>query len=98
MDRHESVRVLVDVEELTLLLDELERPVDAVAPAVVLAHELPAEALRLLAWEVVPRQPVAPMPAHVVKRPHRVVAVTHDDDRRVRDIDVLREVAPGLRE
>ena len=40
----ESVLALVDVEELILLLDEGQLAVEAVAPRVVLAGELPAGA------------------------------------------------------
>ena len=67
MNRHQAVRIFVDVEELVLLLDEREFAVDAVAPAVVLAHELAAEPLRLLPRVIAPHEPVAAMTAGVVE-------------------------------
>ena len=64
---------LVEVEELGLLLHERQRTVEAVAPAVVLAGELPARAARLLAREVVPHQLVSAVAADVVERADFVV-------------------------
>ena len=46
LHRHQAVVGLVEVEELRLLLDEGQRAVEVVAPAVVLAGELAARAAR----------------------------------------------------
>ena len=70
VDRDEAEVVLVEVEELALLLHEVQRTVEVVAPAVVLAGELPAGAVHLVAGEVVPHQLVAAVAADVVERPH----------------------------
>ena len=75
---------LVEVEELVLLLHEGEVAVEVVAPAVVLARELPAEPLRLLARVVVPHELVAAVAADVVERPHLAVVAADDDERRAR--------------
>ena len=69
MHRDEPVVGLVEVEELLLLLHEVQRAVEVVAPAVVLAHELAGDAARLLLREVVPDQLVAAVTADVVERP-----------------------------
>ena len=61
----------VEVEELGLLLDEGQRAFEVVAPAVVLAGELPADAAGLLAGVVLPHELVAPVAADVVERPGR---------------------------
>ena len=96
-DRHEAEVALVEVEELVLLLDERERAFEVVPPTVVLARELPAHALRLLAREVVPDELVAPVAADVVERPDAIAGGAHDDDRGAEHVDLLREVAPELR-
>src|SRR5262249_4681298 len=72
--------------------------VERVAPAVVLAHELSTEPLGFLAREVVPDETVTAVTADVVERAHVAVGAANDDDRRVRDLDVLGEVTPRLRE
>ena len=76
---------LVEVEELTLLLDEREVALEAVTPRVVLAGELAAGAGHLLAREVAPHQLVSAVPAMVVEAPDgldTVFHVLHDDHRR----------------
>ena len=65
----QSVRGLVDVEELRLLLHERQRALEVVAPAVVLAGELPAASPGLLIGKVIPHQLVSAVPADVVERP-----------------------------
>ena len=91
--RHQAVAALVEVEELALLLHEGEVAVEVVAPAVVLAGELPADAAGLLLREVVPHQLVAAVPADVVERLDLAVGGAHHDDRRVGDLQLLGEVA-----
>jgi hypothetical protein len=76
-----------------LLLHEVQRTVEVVAPPVVLAGELPAGAVHFLAREVVPHQLVAAVAADVVERPHLPVHAAHDDDRRRGDLELLGEVA-----
>src|SRR5262249_16734528 len=97
LDGNEAVLVLVEVEELALLLNERERALEVVAPPVVLARELPADALGCLAREVVPHELVPAVTAHVVKGPDLSLLVADNDDRRVGGCDVLREVAPDAR-
>src|SRR4029078_208099 len=58
---------LVEVEGLALPLAERAVALQLVAPAVLLARELPAEALRLLAREVIPHELVAAVAADVVE-------------------------------
>ena len=65
--RAQPVLRLVEVEELVLLLHERQRAVEAVAPAVVLAGELPAGASDLLVGKVVPHQLVSAVTADVVE-------------------------------
>src|SRR5262249_35030649 len=96
--RDEPVAALVEAEELALLLHELERAVEAVAPPVVLAGELAARAARLVARVVAPDQLVAAVPAEVVERPHAPAAVPHDHDRGARDLELAREVAAVARQ
>ncbi len=95
---HQPVVVLVEVEELVLLLDEVEGAVEVVAPAVVLAGELPADPGGLLLGEVVPHQLVAPVAADVVEGPDLTLHVAHHDHRGLGDLDLLGEVAPGPRQ
>ena len=77
----EAVLALVQVEELALLLDEGQRALEVVTPAVVLAGELAAGAARLLARVVLPHQLVAAVAADVVEGAHPALHVAHDDDR-----------------
>jgi hypothetical protein len=91
--RDEAVVGLVQVEELTLLLHERAPAVELVLPAVVLADELAAAAARLLAREVGPYQLVAAVAADVVEGADLAVHAAHDDDRRVGERELLREVA-----
>src|SRR5262245_51870930 len=57
---------------------ELERLPEAeiVPPAMVLAHEPPGVAARLVTGRAFPNRPVAPMPAHVVEGPDSAVQVS----------------------
>jgi hypothetical protein len=66
-----------------------------IPPGVVLAGELAAGAGRLLGGEVVPDQLVAPVPADVVEGADLPVLAPHQDQRRVRDRELLGEVAAG---
>src|SRR3546814_3459305 len=59
----------VEVEELLLLLDEGESALEVVAPAVVLAGELPAGPSHLFAGVVLPHELVAAVAADVVEGP-----------------------------
>ena len=93
MHRNEAVVSLVEVEELLLLLDEVQGAVEVIAPAVVLAHELAADAARLLLRVVVPDQLVAAVAADVVESTDLVVRAAHDDDGRARHGELLRDVA-----
>ena len=79
--RH-AQRLLVEVEELLLVGDVRDAPVEAVAPAVVLARELAAAAARLLAGVLLPHDLVAAVGADVVERVHVAVEAAGDDDRR----------------
>ena len=56
LHRREAVVGLVEIEELALLLHEREVALEGVAPAVVLALELPARARGLLARVVLPHE------------------------------------------
>ena len=89
---HQSVTRLVEIEELVLLLHECQLTVQVVAPGVVLAGELAAEAAGLLAGLVVPHQFVAPVAADVVVRLHLAASGAHHDDRRVGSRQFLGEV------
>ena len=76
---------LIEVEELTLLLNEREVALEAVTPRVVLAGELATGARHLLTREVAPHQLVSAVPALVVEAPDgldTVLYVLHDDHRR----------------
>ena len=77
--RDEAVVRLVDPEELALLEDGRALPVEVVLPAVVLAGELPAVALRLHARVVGPDQLVAAVAADVVEGADHAVHAPHDD-------------------
>src|SRR5262249_32278229 len=90
--------LLVDVEELARLLHERAGTVELVSPAVVLAHELTAVPARLLAREVLPHELVAAVSADVVERAHLPLHVADHDDRRLRDRELLGEVAPVARQ
>ena len=89
---------LVDVEELVLLVHERAAAVEAVAPPVVLARELPGDAAAVLGGLVGPHQFVAAVTAHVVKGAHLAVRVAGDEHRRARGGDVLREPAAVARQ
>src|SRR6185437_7672582 len=71
-----------DVEELALLLDEGQLAVEVVAPGVVFAGELPADAGGLLVRKVVPHQLVPAVAADVVVRLDGPVLGLDDDHRR----------------
>ena len=79
--RHQAEVGEVEVEELRLLLYEVERSVEVVAPPVVLARELAADTAGLLGRVVLPDEFVATVPADVVESPRLVTAVVDDDDR-----------------
>ena len=66
---------LSQVEELVLLVHVGARAVEAVAPAVVLADELPGVAAGLVAGRAVPHELVAAVPADVVEGPDPPVRV-----------------------
>src|SRR5262249_48880573 len=85
--------VLVDAEELLFLLDEVQRAVEVVAPAVVLAGELPAGTADLFTGEVLPHELVPAMAADVVEGADLVVGVADDDDRRAGGVELLGEIA-----
>ena len=91
--RDEAVVGLVDAEELALLKDVRQLAVEVVLPAVVLAGELPAGSPRLHARVVVPDQPVATVTADVVEGADLVVHAPDDDQRGLRDRELLGEVA-----
>ena len=91
--RHEAEVGPVEVEELALLLHERQVAVEAVAPAVVLAGELPGGAADLFAGVVVPHQLVAAVAADVVEGADLAGHVAHDDDRGARRVELTREVA-----
>src|SRR6185436_11018786 len=94
----ESVVGFVEVEELALLLHEGAATVEVVLPAVVLAHELATAPAGLLAREVLPHELVAAVATDVVKGADLAVLVAHDDDRCLRDGELLGEVAAAARE
>ena len=98
--RNQPELALVDVEELLLLLDEGQVAVEAVAPGVVLAGELPAGAGGLLVRKVIPHQLVSTVTADVVIRLDRPVLGLHDDHRHAgaRRRQFLGEVATGARQ
>ena len=98
LDGDQAEVVLVEVEVLLLLEDEVQGAIEAVTPAVVLAHELPTGAAGRLSRRVIPQDLVPAVPAHVVKCTHLPVQVTHDDHRRSGDHDVLREEAAVARQ
>ena len=88
----------VEVEELARLLHEGQLALEVVAPAVVLAGELPAGALDLLVGKVVPHQLVSAMTADVVEGADLLVLALHHDDRRLGGVDLLGEVAADARQ
>src|ERR1019366_4239752 len=59
LDRSETEVRFVEVEELRLLLDEIQRAVEIVTPAVILTGELATGSACLFTWEVVPDKLVA---------------------------------------
>ena len=95
--RHQPEVDLVEVEELTFLLHERAGAVESVAPPVVLAGELARGAAGLVLREVRPDELVATVPADVVERADLAVLVADHHDRRLRDRQLLREVAPAPR-
>src|SRR5262249_46935817 len=97
VDGDQAIAALVDVEELALLLHERAPAVEAVAPAVVLAHELATGALRLFARELVPDELVAAVAADVVEGAHDAALVAHHDDRGARDLDLAGDIAADAR-
>ena len=88
----------VEVEELRFLLDEFQGAVEVVAPAVVLAGELPAGAAGLLSGKVVPHQLVSPVPADVVEGPNLLVSAFDQDHRGADDLDLLGQIAADARQ
>ncbi len=98
--RDKAVLALVDVEELVLLLDEGQVAVEAVAPGVVLAGELPAGARGFLVWKVVPHQLVSAVTADVVVGLDGPVLGLDDDHRhaRARRRQLFGEVAASARQ
>ncbi len=96
--RGQSVPGRVEVEELRGLLHIGERAVQAVAPAVVLAGELPAGAACLFVRKVVPHQFVSAMPTDVVEGPDLLVAALDQDDGDAGDLDLLGQIATGPRQ
>src|SRR5262245_7563402 len=92
--RHEAVVRLVDPEELALLEDVRQATVELVPPAVVLACELPARTADLLGRVVGPHQLVAAVAADVVEGADLVIHATDDDQRGIRDRELLGEEAP----
>ena len=97
LDRGQPVVLLVEVEELGLLLHEGQLALRGVAPPVVLAGELAARPLRLLAGVVVPDQLVAAVTADVVEGVDLAVLPAHDHDGGAGGGDLLREVAARAR-
>ncbi len=95
LDPRQPVVRPVEVEELRLLLDEGQLTLGAVAPPVVLAGELAARPLRLLAGVVVPDQLVAAVAADVVEGADLPVLPPHHDDGRPGGGDLPGEVAAG---
>src|SRR5262245_2748572 len=91
--RNEAVVGLVDPEELTLLEDEGAAAVELVGPAVVLAGELPGGPADLLGRVVGPHQLVAAVAADVVEGADPVVLAPGDDQRGLRDRELLGEEA-----
>src|SRR5262249_12365341 len=75
MHRGEAEPILSELEELAFLVNVGARPVEAVPPAMVLAHELPGAPAGLLAGRAVPQQLVPAVPADVVESPHATVHV-----------------------
>ena len=73
LDRREAVVGLVQVEELVFLLHEGQVAFERVAPAVVLALELPAGPRGLLLRVVLPHQLVPAVTADVVEGAHLAV-------------------------
>ena len=93
LDAGQPVVRLVEVEELRLLLHEGQLAVGGVAPAVVLAGELPAGPTGLLTGVVVPHQLVAPVAADVVEGADLAVGAPDDHDGGTGGGDLLGEVA-----
>jgi hypothetical protein len=96
--RHQTGAALVDAEELALLLDERERAVEVVTPAVVLAGELPADTLGVELRVLAPGELVAAVAAHVVEGADGALLVAQHEDGGVGGRHVLREVAAATRE
>jgi hypothetical protein len=88
---------LSQIEELALLPHEDEVAVEVVAPRVVLAGELSADAAGFLERHVVPYQLVAAVPADVVIRLDLPRSGAHHDDGGVGDLQFLGEVAAFAR-
>ena len=92
MDRDQAVGILVDIVKPALVRNELELTVDPVAPAVVFALE------RLAAALFVPRELGCAMPADIVKCPQCAVIPAYDDDGRIADREIFRNVVPRFRD
>jgi hypothetical protein len=90
---HQTVETLVEIEELTLLLDERELALEVVTPPMVLAGELAAHTAGFFSWIVVPDELVSSMTADVVEGPDFLVLATDDDDRCIDNSELLGEVA-----
>src|SRR5262249_38870976 len=76
--------------------DVAARAVETVAPAVVLADELPGNAPRLLVRSGIPNQFVPPVSTRVVEGANHAVDVARDDHRGLGGRDLLGEVAASL--
>ena len=93
LDHGQPVVGPVEVEELRLLLDEGQLPVDRVAPTVVLAGELPAGAAGLLAGDSRSRPACCPGAGRCCGRRGLAVRAPDDDDRGSGGVELLGEVA-----
>src|SRR5206468_12406263 len=95
---HQPELARVEVEELAVLLDQRQRSVEGVAPAVVPTGELAAEALGLLVGGVVPHQLVAAVTTDIVERPYLPALAPHDNHCRVGGGDLPGEATAGAGE
>jgi hypothetical protein len=73
----------------------VQRPVQVVAPTVEAAVQQRSAALHLLERVVLPQHLVAAVRADVVERADDVVLAPHDDDRRVQELELAREITTG---